>query len=177
MPASCLARAEEPAPQPQPSPRLPAPMQILNNRTLSCAADLWALGCVVYQMLVGRPPFKTNSGGLGGFGLTQRLAWVPAAPVRGLQLPASLSSGCSNPGALAKRASCSHQGRLPAPKPPGTAPPPPPPTLLLDRAAYCACVSPLCMRMRMEKATYKRHMSESVRVNTCIRKLDGCFYR
>ncbi|EFN52977.1 hypothetical protein CHLNCDRAFT_36647 [Chlorella variabilis] len=35
--------------------------EILNNRAVTCAADLWALGCVVYQMLAGRPPFKSPS--------------------------------------------------------------------------------------------------------------------
>ena len=119
-------------------------------------------------MLVGRPPFKTNSGGLGGFGLTQRLAWVPAAPVRGLQLPASLSSGCSNPGALAKHASRSHQGRLPAPEPPGTAPPthphhPPthtttysPSQLFLQRLPACLQSTSLSKRSWMPSTTCPR---------------------
>lgn len=35
--------------------------EILNNNRVTCAADLWALGCVVYQMLIGRAPFKAMS--------------------------------------------------------------------------------------------------------------------
>jgi 3-phosphoinositide dependent protein kinase-1 len=35
--------------------------EILNNERVTCAADLWALGCVVYQMMIGRAPFKAMS--------------------------------------------------------------------------------------------------------------------
>jgi serine/threonine protein kinase len=35
--------------------------EVLNNTGISYAADLWALGCIIYQMLAGRPPFKGRS--------------------------------------------------------------------------------------------------------------------
>lgn len=35
--------------------------ETLNNQAVTYAADLWALGCVMYQMLVGKPPFKAGT--------------------------------------------------------------------------------------------------------------------
>lgn len=35
--------------------------EVLLNQPLSYPADLWALGCLLYQMIVGSPPFKAAS--------------------------------------------------------------------------------------------------------------------
>lgn len=35
--------------------------EVLNNTGITYAADLWALGCIIYQMLAGQPPFKGKS--------------------------------------------------------------------------------------------------------------------
>ncbi|XP_043270665.1 3-phosphoinositide-dependent protein kinase 1 [Venturia canescens] len=35
--------------------------EILTNKSASRASDLWALGCIVYQMVAGLPPFRSRS--------------------------------------------------------------------------------------------------------------------
>jgi 3-phosphoinositide dependent protein kinase-1 len=35
--------------------------EVLRNQPISYASDLWALGCIVYQLLAGSPPFKAAS--------------------------------------------------------------------------------------------------------------------
>ncbi|KAG9257656.1 kinase-like domain-containing protein [Emericellopsis atlantica] len=35
--------------------------ELLTNKSACKASDLWAFGCIVYQLLAGRPPFKAGS--------------------------------------------------------------------------------------------------------------------
>lgn len=37
------------------------PPELLNERSAVPESDLWSLGCVVYQLLAGRPPFKAGN--------------------------------------------------------------------------------------------------------------------
>lgn len=37
------------------------PPQVLDNRPATASVDLWALGCILYQMLAGEPPFTAPS--------------------------------------------------------------------------------------------------------------------
>ena len=32
--------------------------EVLNNEDATASVDLWALGCMIYQMLVGKTPFS-----------------------------------------------------------------------------------------------------------------------
>lgn len=40
---------------------VPVSAQVLRNEPTGYAADLWAYGCLLYHMLVGKPPFKGAS--------------------------------------------------------------------------------------------------------------------
>eukprot|EP00124_Ichthyophonus_hoferi_P002165 Ihof_evm1s137 gene=Ihof_evmTU1s137 len=35
--------------------------ELLTEKTISTSSDLWALGCIVYQLIAGKPPFKGNN--------------------------------------------------------------------------------------------------------------------
>ena len=35
--------------------------ELLTHKTAGKASDIWAFGCIIYQLLVGRPPFKAGS--------------------------------------------------------------------------------------------------------------------
>lgn len=35
--------------------------EILNKKGHSFEVDIWSMGCIMYTLLIGRPPFETNS--------------------------------------------------------------------------------------------------------------------
>ncbi|KAG2187899.1 hypothetical protein INT44_000649, partial [Umbelopsis vinacea] len=49
--------------------------ELLSARAASTASDFWALGCIIYQLLAGKPPFKGATDWLT-FGKIQRLEYT-----------------------------------------------------------------------------------------------------
>lgn len=58
-----------------------APEVLRNNEVPTVAADLWALGCIIHQMVAGQPPFKAASEYLTFERILagERAAWVEVA--------------------------------------------------------------------------------------------------
>eukprot|EP00249_Psilotum_nudum_P017003 c26104_g1_i1 orf=29-1393(+) len=51
--------------------------EVLSNRPVTIGVDLWALGCILYQLLVGKPPFKGASEYLTFQKVTARVLQFP----------------------------------------------------------------------------------------------------
>jgi serine/threonine protein kinase/tetratricopeptide (TPR) repeat protein len=60
------------------TPQYMSPEQIVGSRDVNEQTDVYALGCVLYEMLVGRPPF---SAGTAQAVLAQHLSRDPAPPI------------------------------------------------------------------------------------------------
>jgi Tol biopolymer transport system component len=63
------------------TPAYMAPEQAADDRELDGRADIYALGCVVYESLVGEPPFS----GLTAWNVTARHAAQPPMPIRAIR--------------------------------------------------------------------------------------------
>ena len=60
-----------------------APPEVVSGRGRSCAADWWALGILLHEMLTGRPPFEGSS--------AEEVSGNPDSPLRYLPQPLFLS--------------------------------------------------------------------------------------
>lgn len=43
------------------TPRYAAPEQLDDSTSVDARADVWSLGCILYELLIGRPPFQAHS--------------------------------------------------------------------------------------------------------------------
>ena len=68
------------------TPTYVAPEQATNDPSLDHRADIYALGCVLYEMLCGQVPYPTRAESLGGMGPVPMLALSPLIPPRVEQL-------------------------------------------------------------------------------------------
>ncbi|MEO7475011.1 MAG: serine/threonine protein kinase, partial [Gemmatimonadales bacterium] len=62
-------------------PRYASPEQARGERSLDARSDLYSLGCVLYEMLAGQPPF----GGSTAAAILGRRISEPARPLRKLR--------------------------------------------------------------------------------------------
>ncbi|HEY1814095.1 MAG TPA: serine/threonine-protein kinase [Kofleriaceae bacterium] len=70
------------------TPTYMAPEQMRTARSTDPRSDIWSIGVVMYQMLVGRPPFEAETYAE----LVLKVGTDPPAPLYGIQLPAGLDT-------------------------------------------------------------------------------------
>ena len=70
------------------TPLYMSPEQAIGDRSLDARADIYALGCMMYFVLTGQPPFQAATGVRGDDGPRPRPRRAPvAAPARGARRP------------------------------------------------------------------------------------------
>ncbi len=70
------------------TPTYMAPEQMRTARSTDPRSDIWSMGVVMYQMLVGRPPFEAETYAE----LVLKVGTEPPTPMFGVQLPAGLDA-------------------------------------------------------------------------------------
>ena len=69
-----------------------SPEQIREDRDLDARCDIDSLGCIVYELLAGEPPYAAPS----IIQLIRRIVQAPVPLVRGLRPPVETPSGLRN---------------------------------------------------------------------------------
>ena len=67
-----------------------SPEQITHPRTIDHRSDVYSVGCLLYELVTGRPPFVRNQDGVGDTDFALQQAHVKILPVRPRQRVASI---------------------------------------------------------------------------------------
>jgi len=74
--------------------------EILSNSSCTAAVDFWSLGCVVYQLICGKPPFRCAKGwvrgaraGYGAARSASRALWMATAACKAASGRARVRAG------------------------------------------------------------------------------------
>ena len=67
-----------------------SPEQITHPRTIDHRSDVYSVGCLLYELVTGRPPFVRNEDGVGDTDFALQQAHVKILPVRPRQRVASI---------------------------------------------------------------------------------------